>query len=206
MLTCSYFYDEEYLHGFRFLLQEIEAALKHRKVAALEAFGLRHTRADDAFRGYFRELNLFNPDVLEGGGFQRVQEKGEVARFRLDLAALIEAPRRSVAWEHVEAPAGAQPGLSAGRRRGPRGCRLAVQARQALLPVVRDDRLQRVVERHDAEQAALLVHDRDGEQVVLGHDAADLLFVDIGRDLDQVVLHERGHLVVRAPRARGHAG
>ena len=47
--------------------------------------------------------------MLEGGGFQRVQEKGEVARFRLDLAALIEAPRRSVAWEHVKAPAGTQP-------------------------------------------------------------------------------------------------
>ena len=47
--------------------------------------------------------------MLEGGGFRRVQEKGEVARFRLDLGALIEAPRRSAAWEHVEAPAGAQP-------------------------------------------------------------------------------------------------
>jgi len=109
LLTCAYFYDEEYLHGFRFLLQEIEAALKHRRVAALEAFGLGHARGDDAFRGYLRELNLFNPDVLEGGGFRPVQEKGEVARFRLDLAALIEAPRRSVAWEHVQAPAGTQP-------------------------------------------------------------------------------------------------
>ena len=109
VLTCAYFYDEEYLHGFRFLLQEVEAALKHRRVRALEAFGLRHPLPDDAFRGYLRELNLFNPDVLEGGGFRRVQEKGEVARFRLDLGALIEAPRGSAAWEHVEAPAGAQP-------------------------------------------------------------------------------------------------
>jgi hypothetical protein len=109
VLTCAYFYDEEFLHGFRFLLQEIEAALKHRHVPGLEAFGLRHSPADDAFRGYLRELNLFNPDVLEGGGFRRVQEKGDVARFRLDLAALVEAPRHSVAWEHVEAPAGAQP-------------------------------------------------------------------------------------------------
>jgi hypothetical protein len=109
LLTCAYFYDEEYLHGFRFLLQEIEAALKHRRIVALEAFGLRHARDDDAFRGYLRELNLFSPDVLEGGGFRKVQEKGEVARFRLDLAALIEAPRHSVAWEHVTAPAGTQP-------------------------------------------------------------------------------------------------
>jgi hypothetical protein len=109
VLTCAYFYDEEFLHGFRFLLQEIEAALKHRHVRGLEAFGLRHSRDDDAFRGYLRELNLFNPDVLEGGGFRRVQEKGEVARFRLDLAALIEAPRKSVAWDHAEVPAGAQP-------------------------------------------------------------------------------------------------
>jgi hypothetical protein len=109
VLTCAYFYDEEYLHGFRFLLQEIEAALKHRKVKALEAFGLRSDRGGDAFRGYLRELNLFNPDVLEGGGFRRVQEKGEVARFRLDLGALVEAPRHSVAWEQVGAPAGTQP-------------------------------------------------------------------------------------------------
>jgi hypothetical protein len=109
LLTCAYFYDEEFLHGFRFLLQELEAALKHRRVAALEAFGLRHAHGDDAFRGYQRELNLFNPDVLEGGGFRRVQEKGDVARFRLDLAALIEAPRHSVAWDRVEAPAGTQP-------------------------------------------------------------------------------------------------
>ena len=109
LLTCAYFYDEEFLHGFRFLLQEVEAALKHRRVAALEAFGLRHIRDDDAFRGYLRDLNLFNPDVLEGGGFRRVQEKGEVARFRLDLAALVETPRRSVAWERLEAPAGTQP-------------------------------------------------------------------------------------------------
>ena len=108
-LTCASFYDEEYLHGFRLLLHEIEAALKHRKIVALEAFGLRHARGDDAFRGYLRELNLFNPDVLEGGGFRQVQQKGDVARFRLDLAALIEAPRRSVAWEPVKAPAGTQP-------------------------------------------------------------------------------------------------
>ncbi len=109
VLTCSYFYDEEYLHGFQLLLQELEAALKHRRVAALEAFGLRRSRGGDAFRGYLRELNLFNPDVLEGGGFRRVQEKGEVARFRIDLAALVETPRHSVAWERVKAPAGAQP-------------------------------------------------------------------------------------------------
>jgi len=109
LLTCAYFYDEEFLHGFRFLLQEIEAALKHRKVAALEAFGLRRVRDDQGFRGYLRDLNLFNPDVLEGGGFRRVQEKGEIARFRLDLAALVEAPRHSVAWDRLAAPAGTQP-------------------------------------------------------------------------------------------------
>jgi hypothetical protein len=109
VLTCSYFYDEEYLRGFQFLLQEIEASLKHRRVAALEAFGLSRARPGDPFRGYIRELNLFHPEVLEGGGFRRVQAKGEIARFRLDLATLVEAPRHSVAWERVEAPAAAQP-------------------------------------------------------------------------------------------------
>ena len=38
-----------------------------------------------------------------------MQTKGEIARFRLDLATLIEAPRHSVAWKSVEAPAAAQP-------------------------------------------------------------------------------------------------
>jgi hypothetical protein len=109
VLTCSYFYDEEYLRGFQFLLQEIEASLKHRRVAALEAFGLSRARPGDPFRGYIRELNLFHPEVLEGGGFRRVQSKGEISRFRLDLATLVSAPRRSVAWEKVEVPAAAQP-------------------------------------------------------------------------------------------------
>jgi hypothetical protein len=109
VLTCSYFYDEDYLRGFQFLLQELEAALKHRRVRALEAFGLRRTRPGDPFRGYVRELNLFHPEVLEGSGFRRVQVKGEVARFRLELATLVETPRYSVAREHIEAGAAAQP-------------------------------------------------------------------------------------------------
>jgi hypothetical protein len=109
VLTCSYLYDEEYLRGFQFLLQEIEASLKFRRVKALEAFGLDRARPGDPFRGYVRELNLFHPEVLEGSGFRRVQVKGEIARFRLDLATIVEAPRHSVAWERVEAPAGAQP-------------------------------------------------------------------------------------------------
>lgn len=109
LLTCAFFYDERYLYGFQSLLREVEAALKHRKVAALEAFGLRRPRDGDAFRGYLRDLNLFNPDVLEGGGFRRIQEKGEVARFRLDLAALVATPRRSAAWKPLHTPAGTQP-------------------------------------------------------------------------------------------------
>ena len=99
VLTCSYFYDEEYLRGFQFLLQELEASLKHRRVAALEAFGLRRKGQADPFRGYIRELNLFHPEVLEGSGFRQVQVKGEVARYRLDLATLVASARRSVAWE-----------------------------------------------------------------------------------------------------------
>jgi len=78
-------------------------------VPALEAFALGRTPEGDAFRGYLRALNLFNADVLEGDGFQRVQCKGDVVRLRIDLAALVEAPRRSVAWRRVTAPAGTQP-------------------------------------------------------------------------------------------------
>jgi hypothetical protein len=109
VLTCSYFYDEDYLRGFQFLLQELEAALKHRRVKALESFGLRRARPGDPFRGYIRELNLFHPEVLEGSGFRQVQVKGDVARFRLELATLVETPRYSVARERIEAGAAAQP-------------------------------------------------------------------------------------------------
>lgn len=109
VLTCSYFYDDEFLRGFQFLLQEVEASLKHRRVTALEAFALRHARADDRFRGYLRELNLFNPGVLEGSGFRAVKTRGDVARYRLDLRTLIAVPRRSRAWEPIEAGAAAQP-------------------------------------------------------------------------------------------------
>jgi hypothetical protein len=111
LLTCSYFYDEEYLRGFMFLLQEIEASLKHRRVAGLEAFALRRLRPGDPFTGYIRELNLFHPEVLEGSGFRAVQVKGEVARYRLDLATLVDSPRHARAWQSVETAPGeaAQP-------------------------------------------------------------------------------------------------
>jgi hypothetical protein len=99
VLMCSYFHDEEYLRGFQFLLLEVEAALKHRRIAALEAFGRRRTHPGDPFYGYLRESNLFHPEVLEGGGFRVVQVKGDVARFRLELATIVEAPRHSVLWE-----------------------------------------------------------------------------------------------------------
>lgn len=109
LLICSYFYDQDYLHGFQILLQEMEAALKHRRVKALEAFGLRRTGSGDPFRGYIRELNLFHPEVLEGSGFRPVQAKGEVVRLRLELSTLVVAPRYSVARERIEAGATAQP-------------------------------------------------------------------------------------------------
>jgi len=109
LLTCAYFYDEEFVGGFQQLLLEIEAALKHRRVSALEAFALRRRRSGDRFCGYLRGLNLFHPEVLEGSGFRPVCVCGEVARYRLDLATVIAAPRHSRALESVEPGAAAQP-------------------------------------------------------------------------------------------------
>jgi hypothetical protein len=109
LLTCAYFYDQDYLRGFHFLLQELEASLKHRRVAALEAFALRRAFAGTPFRGYVRERNLFHPEVLEGSGFRAVQARGDVARYRVDLATLVEAPRAIRAREQVETKAAAQP-------------------------------------------------------------------------------------------------
>jgi hypothetical protein len=109
LLTCAYFYDEDYLRGFHFLLQELEAALKQRRVKALEAFGLRRPGPGVPFRGYIHELNLFHPEVLEGSGFRQVQVKGEVVRLRLELSTLVVAPRYSAARKRIEAGAAAQP-------------------------------------------------------------------------------------------------
>ena len=109
ILLCAYFYDEEYLAGFQRLLLDLEAALKLRDVPALEAFALRRGDPADRFRGYLREANLFNPDVLEGGGFRTVARCGDVARYRVDLGTVIAVPRESRARERVKAPAAAQP-------------------------------------------------------------------------------------------------
>ncbi len=108
LLTCAYLYDQDYLGGFQQLLLELEAALKNRRVAALEAFALRRPRPADPFHGYLRALNLFHPEVLEGGGFRAVCVRGEVARYRLDLAAVVVAARHSHAVE-VERGAATQP-------------------------------------------------------------------------------------------------
>jgi hypothetical protein len=108
LLTCAYFYDEEFVGGFQQLLLELEAALKHRRVSALEAFALRRTRPGDRFCGYVRAANLFHPEVLEGSGFRPLCVSGEVARYRLDLATVIAAPRHSRLLESVEAGAAAQ--------------------------------------------------------------------------------------------------
>ena len=109
LLTCCYFYDEEYLNGFQLLLQEIEASLKHRRVVALEAFAACSSPPEDRFRGYLRESNLFNREVLEGNGFRPVRRAGHVARYRLDLATLIAVPRRSSIREELERRPAAQP-------------------------------------------------------------------------------------------------
>ena len=109
LLTCAYFYDEDFVGGFQQLLLEIEAALKHRRISALEAFALRRTRPGDRFSGYLRRLNLFHPEVLEGSGFRTVAVCGDVARYRLDLATVIAAPRHSRLRESVEPGAATQP-------------------------------------------------------------------------------------------------
>jgi len=102
LLACAFFYDEQFLPGFQMLLQDVVAALKLRRVVALEAYALRDPSPDDRFTGYLRELNLFNANVLEGSGFARLRTSGHVARYRLELETLIAAPRRSRAAEQTQ--------------------------------------------------------------------------------------------------------
>jgi hypothetical protein len=109
LLTCAYFYDEEFLIGFQHLLQEVEYALKVRDVPALEAFALHDALPEEHFRGYVRASNLFNPQVLEGNGFRRIRASRGVHRFRLDLATLVSVPRARRAREVVQPAPATQP-------------------------------------------------------------------------------------------------
>jgi hypothetical protein len=110
LLTCAYFYDEQFLPGFQILLQDLVAALKHRRAVALEAYGLRTPQPDERFMGYLREINLFNGHVLEGNGFARLRTAGLVARYRLELGTLVATARRSrVAAEQPKPAPATQP-------------------------------------------------------------------------------------------------
>ena len=95
LLTCAYFYDEQYLPGFQRLLQDLVAALKHRRVEALEAYGLRSPASDQRFVGYLHGLNLFNGAVLAGSGFARLRDTAAVSRYRLELRTIVSSPRVS---------------------------------------------------------------------------------------------------------------
>ena len=106
LLACAFFYDEQFLAGFQMLLQDVIAAVKLRRVKALEAYALRDPAPDLRFTGYLRDLNLFNAHVLEGSGFSRVRTAGGVGRYRLDLKMLVAVSRASRAVEQLEgAPA-----------------------------------------------------------------------------------------------------
>jgi hypothetical protein len=109
LITCVYLYDEEYLQGFQRLLNELQADLKRRKVVALEAFALCATVPADRFRGYLREINLFNHEILEGNGFRPVRLVGDVVRYRLELAGLVAEPRLARVKESLESLPAAQP-------------------------------------------------------------------------------------------------
>ena len=93
----------------RFLLQEIEASLKHRRVAALEAFGLRRLRLGDPFRRLPPRAQPVPSRrcwraAASGSCRSRATWRATASTWR----PLVEAPRHSRAWESVE------------RRRGPR--------------------------------------------------------------------------------------
>jgi hypothetical protein len=108
-MTCAFFYDDEFLRGFLWLLQELQAALKQRRASAVEAFALHPTAAADRFRGYMRERNLFNHEVLEGSGFRSMRRLGDVRLYRLELATLVAAPRWAKLNEQLEKLTAAQP-------------------------------------------------------------------------------------------------
>ena len=109
LLICAYFYDGRFLQAFQYLLLDLVAALKQRRTEALEAYAVRERCPDDRFRGYLPDINLFNAQVLEGNGFRRVRGLAGPSRYRLELATLVEAPRRGRADEALARGAATQP-------------------------------------------------------------------------------------------------
>ena len=62
--------------------------------STLEAYALRDLRPDDRFRGYLRELNLFNAQRAEGQRLSAVSpRRAPSAATGLELATLVAAPR-----------------------------------------------------------------------------------------------------------------
>ena len=99
-------------------------------------------------------------------------------------------PPRRRAGERADA------GASGARSRRPPAVRVprsispplpAEDARQALLPGRRDDGVDRVVDGDDPDEAALVVDDRHGQQVVAGDDLGDLVLVGEDADRDRLV-------------------
>lgn len=103
ILTCAYFHDERFLAGFQRLLHDLIAELRRRHVAVIEAYGLASHDGEDRFRGYLREVNLFNAGVLEGSGFRRIAAAGAVGRYRIETETLVSVPRRAPATEALAA-------------------------------------------------------------------------------------------------------
>ena len=81
------------------------AAVKLRRVAALEAYALRRPSPDDRFVGYLHELNLFNAPCSRAAASRGCAAPARSGRYRLELETLVAAPRRSRAAEQ----AGPQP-------------------------------------------------------------------------------------------------
>ncbi len=107
LLTCAYFYDEEFLPGFQTLLQDVVAALKHRRRRRTR--GLRPARTAAARRPLQRLPARLQPLQRPGARRQRlrscVRGAGIVARYRLELETLIAVPRRSRATAEKTKPA-----------------------------------------------------------------------------------------------------
>src|SRR5271166_7192281 len=67
---------------------------------------------------------------------------------------------------------------------------VARETRQRVCELLGKDRVDRVVDRDDAENAVFFVDDRNGQQVVARDRRGDLLRADVGRDADDVDIHE----------------
>ncbi|HWH15559.1 MAG TPA: hypothetical protein VNT51_12510, partial [Miltoncostaeaceae bacterium] len=117
LITCAYLAGDDLAGVCERLLLEALADLQSRRVAAVEAFALRHADEVPLSTRFDVHHTLFDRTFLQRFGFWTVRSAGQVSLMRLELGGLERAPAgrlaRLAARLHPEPVPHAAPALRA---------------------------------------------------------------------------------------------